>query len=288
MAPPESDQADELPESAAFIGDASTATTLPAAVVDELELSDDDAALIYPTWNEANLAIGFHMEFADWAGPGISGRQLNANPTSGAIQLRFPKDLAQLTGLEAHTVETDTLLRYDVDSSERTIEISVDPPLMPNAITDAEHEQLGETFKDGGFMPSRAADGTVESVRYEVPVEYAREYGFEPQREVGLKFVVRDGSFGVAIDLDPDLDDEHTLFRSMNYYGDTTQTEDMYAITIPKTAIHALRWTLDMPIRTVPLEGHILVMPANPIPRVDGHVDDATLVDELGEQKAEA
>jgi len=281
MTPPDTAETANQPTSAAFIGDASTATMLPAEIVEELGLSDDEAALIYPTWDAENLEIGFQVEFADEAGPGISGRQLNKNETSGGVQLRFPRVIAKLTGLESQTKQTDALLRYDVDAEQRTLGISVEPSLMPTPITDAEHDELGEEYKDSGFTPSRSADGVIQSIRYEVPVDYARGYGFEPQREVGLKLALEDGSFAVAIDLEPDPDDPNTIMRSMNYYGESTQTEDMYAITIPKVVIHALRWWIDMPIRSVPLEDHILLLPANPIGDVDGRVTDESVIDEL-------
>lgn len=280
-------------ESAVFHNDGLVSTTLPGALVDELELTKEDAALTYPTWDPKNLEVGFHVEFADEAGIGIAGRQLNYNTNNGSLTMRYAAILARLVGLEQHVVNAKTRMEYDVNPDERTMEVTFSPPLTPMSTGDSEHSELPERFKDSGFTPSRSETGYIESVRYEVPVDYAREYGFEPRKEVGLNLVVQaveDGdtqksAFGIAIDFDPDLDDEHLVTRSMNRYS---SDRDQYAITIPKVAIHALRWTLDMPIRSIPQEDHLIIMPANPIGDVQGQVSDEVMIDELAEPGIDA
>jgi len=266
-------------ESAAFFTDGFVETTLPAELVDVLDLSADQAALMYPTWNVEDLEVGMHIEFAEEAGPGVSGRQLKHNPVNDSLSMRFPAALSRLTGLERHVDDTKTRMHYDVDLEDETIELTFDPSLTPATTGDSEHPNLEERFKDSGFSPSRSSSGYLDSIRYEVPVDYAREYGFEPQKPVGLKLVVVDGAFGIAIDLHPNTDDQHLATRTMNSYSDKGPRKDVYAITVPKVAVHALRWTLDMAVKSIPQKNHIILQPANPIGLVDGTVADEEVIE---------
>ncbi|ERJ05099.1 hypothetical protein HLRTI_002898 [Halorhabdus tiamatea SARL4B] len=263
-------------------------SALPKDLLEELNISAEQAALTYPKWNAETLSLGFHIEFDDVAGPGIAGRQLHYNPTSEGVTIRFPGDLAKMTGLQRHVNTAKTRMKYAVDDATKTVDVEFDPPLTPPTTGDVEHPQLEERFKDSGFSPSRGSDGYLESIRYEVPVEYAREYGFEPQQPVGIEIVVVDGAFGIGIDLDPDPDDEYLLTRTLNSYTDEGPRSDLYAISIPKVAVHGLRWALDIPLRSIPQQDHIIVMPANPIGSIDETVERSALQDELIDESATA
>lgn len=296
---------DEWTFTSTLYKDSSVESALPKDIVDALGLSAEYAAIIHPMWMDDTLSIGFEVTFDESAGAGISGRQLHEVGSNDSLSIRFPALLGWLTGLDRLQDETETVqLQYQVFKDGTLVDIESEENLNPEDVTlvlttlprltppggsiggQPNHPKLDEAFKDSGFAPSRSRDsGIIESIRYEVPVEYARAYGFEPRQRVTLELVSVDGTFGIAINLDGDPDDPLTVDRALNAYepGSSGPREDLYAISIPKVAVHALRWSLDMPIRAIPQADRFVIVPDQPISSFDSVEEEILSEDAAGE-----
>ncbi|WP_135666803.1 hypothetical protein [Halorhabdus rudnickae] len=289
---------------------------VPTQVEDLVALSDDYAAVMYPYWDEDDLGLGFHVEFHE--GSQIAGRKVHYNEEHDNFTLRVPSALARISGLKSLANNAEVVLSYfsvyidgkplhefsieqiedeitsgdmdGIDPGRVTIDITTRPSLTPIGgvvSSQADHADLDEKFTESGLTPSRSRDSElIESLRYEVPLDYARAYGFEPRQEVTVELIVDDGTLGLAFNLDGDIDDPHLATRSLNAYSPDSSgpRKDQYAVSVPKAAVRGLRWSLDMPLRAIPQADRFVLVPANPVGTIDETVkEDDVLVEELGE-----